>query len=124
MQGESLIPAGLDDALERIEVIRGLNAMTMTQADAIRAWHAVAYAFPGLHPDCEWEPGQPTQEFNDDKCPEWLRAANAESGWPVALHALFAYMWELYAEDEIDDETFYPSDAAHAGLLGFMLSPT
>ena len=61
----------------------------------IRAWCAVAYTFPGLHPD----------GYED-----------AESGWPRALRRFAAEAWRRADAGELADEELYPCDAQWAGL--------
>ena len=67
----------------------------LPKPDFIRAWCAVAYAFPGLHPD----------GYED-----------AESGWPRALRRFAAEAWRRADAGELADEELYPCDAQWAGL--------
>ena len=67
----------------------------LPKTDFIRAWCAVAYAFPGLHPD----------GYED-----------AESGWPRALRRFAAEAWRRADAGELADEELYPCDAQWAGL--------
>jgi len=67
--------------------------------DFIRAWCAVAYAFPGLHPD----------GYED-----------AESGWPRALRRFAAEAWRRADAGDITDEELHPCDAQWAGLYDRM----
>jgi hypothetical protein len=65
------------------------------RASLIRAWCAVAYTFPGLHPD----------GYED-----------AESGWPRALMRFAAEAWRRADAGDIADEELYPCDAQWAGI--------
>jgi hypothetical protein len=65
----------------------------------VRAWSAVAYLFPGLHPD----------GYED-----------AESGWPLVLRRFAAEAWRRAVADELADEELYPSDAQWSGLYDRM----
>ena len=66
----------------------------------LRAWCAVAYAFPGLHPDGYEDEG---------------------SGWPRALRRFAAEAWRRAGAGELSDEELYPFDAQWAGLYDRML---
>jgi len=65
----------------------------------LRAWCAVAYAFPGLHPDGYEDEG---------------------SGWPRALSSFAAEAWRRAGAGELSDEELYPGDAQWAGLYDRM----
>lgn len=67
--------------------------------DFIRAWCAVAYTFPGLHPD----------GYED-----------VESGWPRALRRFAAEAWRRADAGELADEELYPCDAQWAGIYDRM----
>ena len=67
----------------------------LPKPDFIRAWCAVAYIYPGLHPD----------GYDD-----------AESGWPGVLRRFAAEAWRRNDAGELLDEEMYPCDAAWAGL--------
>jgi hypothetical protein len=71
----------------------------LPKPDFIRAWCAVAYTFPGLHPD----------GYDD-----------AESGWPRALRRFVAEAWRRADAGELADEELYPCDAQWAGLYDRM----
>lgn len=65
----------------------------------MRAWCAIAYLFPGLHPD----------DFDAD-----------ESGWPRVLKRFGAEAWRRFDAGELDAEELYPSDAQWAGIFDRM----
>jgi len=65
----------------------------------IRAWSAVAYLFPGLHPD----------GFED-----------AESGWPPILKRFAAEAWRRADAGELADGELYCCDAQWCGLYDRM----
>jgi hypothetical protein len=65
----------------------------------IRAWSAIAYLFPGLHPD----------GYED-----------AESGWPPILKRFAAEAWRRADAGELADEELYCSDAQWCGLYDRM----
>ncbi len=67
----------------------------LPKADFIRAWCAVAYIYPGLHPD----------GYDD-----------AESGWPRVLKRFVAEAWRRSDAGELADEELYPYEAQWAGL--------
>lgn len=63
--------------------------------DFVRAWCAVAYVFPGLHPD-----------VYDD----------AETGWPRVLRPFAAEAWRRAEAGELGDDELYPCAAQWAGI--------
>jgi hypothetical protein len=71
----------------------------LPKPDFLRAWCAVAYTFPGPHPD----------GYTD-----------AESGWPRALRRFAAEAWRRADAGDITDEELHPCDAQWAGLYDRM----
>ncbi|MCO5052075.1 MAG: hypothetical protein M9920_07210 [Verrucomicrobiae bacterium] len=65
----------------------------------VRAWSAVAYLFPNLHPD----------GFED-----------ADGGWPRVLKRFAAEAWRRAEAGELTDEELYPCDAQWSGLYDRM----
>ena len=82
-------PANFDAAL------RASTPLARRKLTFLRAWCAVAYAFPGLHPD----------GYED-----------AGSGWPRVLKRFAAEAWRRNDAGELLDEEMYPCDAAWAGI--------
>ena len=70
-----------------------------SKREFLRAWCAVAYLFPGLHPDGFEEP---------------------DSGWPRVLRRIAAEAWRRAAASELADEELYPCDAQWSGLYDAM----
>lgn len=62
----------------------------------MRAWSAVAYLFPGLHPDGYDSP---------------------DSGWPRVLKPFAAEAWRRNDAGELMDEEMYPCHAPWAGIF-------
>lgn len=65
----------------------------------VRAWSAVFYLFPGLHPD---------------------GFEAADSGWPRVLKRFAVEAWRRAEAGELADEELYPSDAQWSGLYDRM----
>ena len=65
----------------------------------VRAWSAVAYLFPGLHPD----------GYED-----------TESGWPRTLKRFADEAWRRADAGTLADEELYPCDAQWCGLYDQM----
>ena len=65
----------------------------------VRAWCALAYLHPGLHPD---------------------GYASAESGWPRVLRRFAAEAWRRAEAGELADDELYPADAQWCGLYDRM----
>jgi len=66
----------------------------MTKREFVRTWCAIAYLFPGLHP-----------EGYDD----------ANSGWPRVLKRFAAEAWRSADAGELADDEMYPCDATVVG---------
>jgi len=69
----------------------------------VRAWCAIAYLHPGLHPD----------GFED-----------ADSGWPRVLRRFATEAWRRAEAGELADDELYPSDAQWSGLYDRMFTHT
>lgn len=69
----------------------------------VHVWSAVAYLFPGLHPD----------GYED-----------ANNGWPRVLRRFAAEAWHRANAGELADEELYPSDAAWSGIFDRMFPHT
>ena len=93
------IPSSLKEAAANLRAGWRGPAAQHSKTDFVRAWSAVAYLFPGLHPD----------GFDDP-----------DSGWPTALKRFAAEAWQRAEAGELTDETLYPSDAQWAGLYDRM----
>ena len=99
MSDTNYIPASLREAAQHLRAGWRSPPASLAKNDFVRAWSAVAYLYPGLHPD----------GFDDP-----------ESGWPVALKPFAAEAWRRAETGELDDTDFYPSDAQWAGLYDRM----
>lgn len=71
----------------------------MSREQFVRSWSAVAYLFPGLHPD----------GYDD-----------SESGWPRALKRFAGEAWRRAEAGELTDDELYCSDAQWCGLYDRM----
>lgn len=103
MSAHIYIPASLREAAQHMRAGWQLPPAQMSKNDFVRAWSAVAYLYPGLHPD----------GFDD-----------LESGWPRALKRFAAEAWRRAESGELEDEELYPSDAQWAGLYDRMTMHT
>jgi hypothetical protein len=103
MNAQIFIPATLRDAAQHLRASWQLPPAQLSKNEFVRAWSAVAYLFPGLHPD----------GFDDP-----------ESGWPVVLKRFAAEAWRRAEAGELGDVELYPSDAQWAGLYDRMKQHT
>ena len=71
----------------------------LSREQFVRAWAAVLYLFPGLHPD----------GYED-----------MDSGWPRVLCRFAAEAWERLESGDISEEELYPCDAQWSGLYDRM----
>ena len=93
------IPSSLREAAKHLRTGWQKPAASLSKADFVRVWSAVAYLFPGLHPD----------GFDDP-----------DSGWPRVLKPFAAEAWRRAEAGEMEDEELYPSDAQWAGIYDRM----
>lgn len=95
MQDRIHIPCSLRSAAAEFRGALSANLSAMSNEDFIRAWAALAYLFPGLHPD----------EYD-----------NMDGGWPRALARFAAEAWSRVEDGEISDGELYQSDAQWCGI--------
>lgn len=93
------IPNSMRQAAQYLRVGLQNSPASMAKEDFICAWSALAYLYPGLHPD----------GFDD-----------TDSGWPRILKRLAAEAWRRVKAGEISDDELYPSDAQWAGIYDRM----
>ncbi len=68
----------------------------------INVWHAIAYLYPGLHPDDYDEP---------------------DSGWPRALKRFAAEAWRRAEAGELADSELYPCETAWCSIYDTLARP-
>lgn len=103
MNAQVYIPSSLQEAANRLRDGWQKSPAALSREDFARVWSAVAYLFPGLHPD----------GYDD-----------ADSGWARALKRFAAEAWRRAEAGELDDDELYPSDAQWAGLYDRMTQHT
>ena len=87
-----------------------------------RAWFAIGFLYPGLHPDGASEHGS---EISNDLAgvpevrkaePRLLVPYFVQSGWPLVLVPILDEAWRRYEANELKDSEFYCSEAVIAGI--------
>ena len=99
MKKISHVPNSLRSAGRELRLSLAHPLEQLSREQFVRAWSAVTYLFPGLHPD----------GYED-----------ADSGWPRALKRFAAEAWRRADAGELADEELYPSDAQWCGLYDRM----
>lgn len=103
MARRTLIPSSRIQAKQLLRDSLSTSPEALT-AEALKAtWSAIAYLYPGLHPD----------SLFDEKC-----------GWPRVFRPLAEEAWRRFDAAKISVEDLYPSDAQWAGLYDQMLVHT
>ncbi|MEO8617076.1 MAG: hypothetical protein ABI600_18195 [Luteolibacter sp.] len=97
------IPNTIESAIRDLHSTFNVPLETLPKATFVRAWCALSYAFPGLHPDGYWDP---------------------DNEWPPALVPYAAEAFRRCDAGELEDEEMYPSDACWSGLYDRMHSHT
>jgi DNA (cytosine-5)-methyltransferase 1 len=121
-----LIPNSEAQAIERILVIVRAAEDKSLQAVAsesfLQGWYAIAFLYPGLHPDGALEHGEHVTRDVEEVPeisriePRLLAPKYAQSGWPVVLGPVAEEAWRRFDAGELREAEFYPSDATIAGM--------
>ena len=82
-----------------------------------RGWHALLFAFPGLHPDNALDHGDDrfVVEARLLEAADW-RERHSRRGSPVALELIGREAWNRYEAGKLTDAEFYNVVAQRAGL--------
>jgi hypothetical protein len=99
MKTITCIPNSLRSAGREIRFALAHPVEDLSREQFSCAWSAVAYLFPGLHPD----------GYED-----------VESGWPRVLRRFAAEAWRRVDAGELADDELYPCDSQWAGLYDRM----
>lgn len=99
MSAYGYIPDSVGTATRVLERISDQPLEALSKVEFIRAWCALSYLNPGLHPDGFEEP---------------------DSGWPENLKRYAVEAWRREEMGELADDEMYPSDATWAGLYDQM----
>jgi len=122
IQWSALIPSSPEVATKTLSQWVNADSKAMARAskkELLKAWNALAYLFPGLHPD-------DGLHNRDSICcspelpwglPDSLRKYYEQNGWPIALVGLLDELWSRYEKGEFNDEEFYCANAAKAGIM-------
>jgi hypothetical protein len=87
------VPNSMRDAGRQISL--ALSGPPLPKDTFLKAWYALAYLFPGLHPD---------------------ESDNPDGGWHPALRRFATEAWHRADKGELADDELYPSNAAWAGI--------
>ena len=93
------IPNSVECATREFEGTLDQPLEALSKVEFVRAWCALSYLNPGLHPDDFDEP---------------------DSGWPDNLKRYATEAWRREEAGELADEEVYPSDATWAGIYDRM----
>lgn len=102
----------------------------MPHEEFMKAWHAVAYLYGGLHPDEATDHGTEIARDHDgpDRFqliePRLVNPYYRQSGWPVVLAPLAEEAWRRYEDELIQEEEFYCCGALNVGILDRMTGET
>ena len=94
------VPCSLRDAAYVLRTSFASRTERLPKSRLIRAWWAIAYLYPALHPDGYELP---------------------DSAWPRALRRFAEEVWKRAERGRVTDEELYPSDAQWAGIYDRML---
>jgi hypothetical protein len=120
----SPIPVCERDALDRLLAAVDKPLQDMPHEQFMKAWNAVYYLYPGLHPDdCE---DHGNEISHDQEAPERFQLIeprliapfHVKSGWPVLIAPIATEAHRRLAEGSMTEDEFYASDAQCAGMDG------
>lgn len=94
------VPHSLKDAGRDVRLSLTGKIEDLPTENFVRAWCAMAYLFPGLHPD----------GFED-----------LNSGWPSVPRRFAAEAWRRADTGELADDQLYACDAQWSGIFDRML---
>lgn len=108
----------------KLEQVASLNARemrTLSKIEFLRAWHALLFLVPELHPDSALDHDLDRTQTTDSCGPtkmeiKHLSRRHARSGWPIPLDLLGAEAWRRFRADAISSEEFYCLDSQLAAL--------
>ena len=103
MKSYIYIPNSLRSARRHLRLALSSPLECLPKPTFVRAWSAIAYLHPGLHPD---------------------GYEAADSGWPRGLRRFAAEAWRRADAGELADDELYPSDAQWSGLHDRMAAHT
>jgi len=95
MSTSIVVPNSLRQAGDVLRAALSSRLDELPQHRFVAVWSAVAYLFPGLHPD----------GYDD-----------ADSGWPRVLKRFAAEAWRRADAGELDENELYPCDAQWSGV--------
>lgn len=95
MRSNIVVPTSLFAAAKELRQGFQTTIEALSPSEFVRMWCAIAYTFPGLHPD----------GYED-----------AGSGWPRALRKFGTEAWRRYDRDELTEAELYACDAQWAGI--------
>ena len=95
MKSYIYIPNSLRSAGRHLRIALTDSLERLPKPAFVRAWCAIAYLHPGMHPD---------------------GYESADSGWPRVLRRFAAEAWRRGETGESSDDELYPADAQWCGL--------
>ena len=118
----STIPKTVEEAVSTLGRAKNLNEQAlklMERTSFLRAWHALLFLFPGLHPDNALDHGDEVQKdlLENAVIDPSYDLFYVHSGWPVVLEPLGQEAWRRYDTKQLTDKEFYSENAQRAGLL-------
>lgn len=99
MNSDIYVPDSLQAAGRELRAAFATSLSDLPKRSFVRAWCALAYLFPSLHPDDYQDPA---------------------SSWPRALTRFAAEAWRRADAGQISEDELYPSDSQWAGLYDRM----
>lgn len=103
MESYIYIPNSLRSAGRHLRIALTGSLERLPKPTFVRAWCAIAYLHPGLHPD---------------------GYESADSGWPRGLRRFAAEAWRRAESGELSDDELYPAAAQWSGLYDRMFPHT
>jgi hypothetical protein len=124
MKKSPLIPRTRQDAASTLNHLLNLDPRAMRalgKEQFLRAWNALFFLLPGLHPDNVEDNGKETEDMAAISglpvLDQLLARSYVRSGWPVVLEPFGRVALLRHDAGEIGDDELYCVEAQRAGLL-------
>lgn len=118
---KSALPADREQAVEQLELfVESLflkNIAQMPKAEFLKAWWAVGYLHPNLHPDAALDNGKVVSRGTKRGVSFVVEPVYVRSGWPVELIPLAQEARRRFENKLLTEDEYYCSVAVMAGAM-------
>lgn len=118
---ETVLPASHEQAIRDLEVfVESLFLTNITQlpkAEFLKAWWAVGFLHPNLHPDAAMDNGKAVSRGTKRGVSFVIEPIYVQSGWPVELIPIAQEARRRFDDKLLSEDEYYCSVAVMAGAM-------